>query len=90
MNYHHALASLDQTLRPTDISVLNHLLSDKIARNVLPGTDHFAVIYSATLKGQQTRIDIVFDDYRILSIKSGTREQRNAYILLINLTLNYL
>ena len=44
----HALAALNQTLRPTDISVLNLLLSDKLARNVLPDTDHFAVIYSAT------------------------------------------
>ena len=30
------------------------------------------------LKGYQTRIYIVFDDYTIQSIKSGTREQRNT------------
>ena len=30
------------------------------------------------LKGYQTRIDIVFDDYTIQSIKSETREQRNT------------
>ena len=45
---YHALASLNQTLPPTDILVLNHLLSDTLATNVLTHTDHFAVKYSAT------------------------------------------
>ena len=30
------------------------------------------------MKGYHTRIDIVFDDYTIQSIKSGTRQQRNT------------
>ena len=51
-------------------NVLNHLLSDKFARNVLPDIDHFSVIYTATWKNWP-RIDLVYDDYRIQSINQG-------------------